>query len=1466
MRNQPLRPILRVLACLAVLGWLAVGCGAAAAQATPNGIMKLPNGIFRLPNGASRSVTMLSGAMLSGARRTGASAASGNVIEVSLGVQTYLMAWAEYDPSTCTEISSGAWTLNSSPAYGTVSYGTVTAPAPCGGTFTYGAIYYTLTSTTATSDTFSATWNSPDGMFSDPETFDLVTFDMAKNCGCNDNGSEGNPISAATGNKFQTETDFVGAPNTGLEFRRYYNSQSTVAPGEFGINWSSTYQRSIISLSGGSIVQAVHADGRVDTFMLNSGAYVGDPDVMDRLNRVPATGTQTGWQLIKADDSIETYTLAGLLSTITTRAGLVTTLTYNNNNRLVTVTGPFGHTLTFGTSGGRVVQMTVPDGGTYSYAYSASGNLASVTYPDGSQRQYLYEIASLPNALTGIIDEDGNRFATWTYDFGGRVVLSQHAGGVELTTLTYNADGSTSVTDARGNVHSYAFTIQFGMVKQTAVTGVPVQSAGGRAFTYDANGFIASSTDWDGNVTTYTHDTRGDETSRTMASGTPQALAITTTWLSNFHLPSQISEGNRTFSYTYDANGNVLTKTITTAGAAAPGVNGGAITKTLTPQGTWRYTNKSPGQGQPAASSGTGTTSTWTYTYNSAGQVLTATDPNGKVTGYAYDAKGDVTSITNALGQVTHFTSYDADGRPLTVQDPNGLVTTLTYNFRGQVTSKTEAQWVTIYTYDAVGQLIQLTRPDGSFLAFSYDAAHRLVGFTDALGNRTVYTLDATSNRIGEQMLGTTGVRTYGGQNYGVMGAIIQARSYSYDAVNRLIQEIGAVGQTTSYSYDTNGNLTQVADPLGHVTSAAFDALNRVIKTTDANAGMTAYGYDNESRLAGVTDPRGLTTSYVHDGLDDLTSINSPDSGVTAKTYDAAGNLVTSTDARGDITTYTYDALNRVTKATFADSTSIVYQYDQGANGIGHLTAMTDAGGTTTWVYDIHGRVTSKQQTTGAVTLTTSKTYNAVTGQLASMTYPSGSTTFYSYDATGRVSAITYQPSGGTTSSLLSQIAYQPFGGPAASWGLGNGGTYRRTFDQDGRIAGLALPTGGTIALTYDAANRVTGITETGLPAKSFGYDALDRVTSYSGAAAQTYAYDADGNRTGFTAPSVALTYSYGAASNRLLGISGSETDSFTYDANGNMLTHNAPAADYSYTYNARNRRTQALLGANATTDVINGLGQRTVQTVVSSELFFYDEAGHLTGSYNGNGSVIAETVWLDDLPVAVLEPSGPFYIAPDHLGAPHQITDGSINAVWLWDHDPFGNGTPSGTFSDNFRFPGQFYDQNAKLHYNYYRDYDPNTGRYIESDPIGLRSGINTYAYALNNPAARTDPLGLWGIGIGPITISPTPPFISIDIPKSVMGDSAELPQVIIQRNAEIQAYNTLRDQIQKNPKCPTWERDALKKLGDDINKLTQKINDLDAKMPSPGNWNIQNGWIDKPGSLGQGGQAPPMTGFTPN
>jgi len=559
----------------------------------------------------------------------------------------------------------------------------------------------------------SGSWQAPG---CSPGTLTLTNpANLGNCCGL----AAGNPINAGTGNKYQAETDFVGGTATGLSLTRYYNSQGATSSA-IGANWHSNWHRGLSIASGGGMVTVTRADGREDTFTNNgSGMWVPNPDATSVLTPVPAAGTQTGWRLVTADDTVEKHSLGGYLFTVITRAGLVTRLGYDANNNLTTVTGPFAHVLSFTVNAnGTVATMTTPNGGVYAYAYDAFSNLVSATYLDGTQRQYIYENTQFPNFLTGIIDEKGNRFATYAYDGLGRAISTQHAGGADLTTVAYNSDGTTSVTDARGNVHGYALMTQFGLVKPTAVTGAPVQSAGGKAFTYDANGFIASRTDFDGNVTTYTHDSRGDETSRVEAAGTALARTISTTWLSTFHLPAQITEPNRSTAFSYDAHGNLLTKEIT-AGAA---------------------------------------TRSFAYTYTALGQVLTATDPRGNITGFAYDAKGDLTSITDALGHVTSIPSYDANGRPLTIIDPNGVTTSLTYDLRGRLTSRTVGMLTTAYGYNKTGNLNRVTQPDGSYLAYSYDMAHRLIGIADAAGDHIAYTLDATSNRIMEQAFDPSGM------------------------------------------------------------------------------------------------------------------------------------------------------------------------------------------------------------------------------------------------------------------------------------------------------------------------------------------------------------------------------------------------------------------------------------------------------------------------------------------------------------------------------------------------------------------------------------------------------------------------------------------------------------------------------------------------------------------------------------
>jgi RHS repeat-associated protein len=1110
----------------------------------------------------------------------------------------------------------------------------------------------------------------------------------------------GNPINFATGGKYEAETDYASVGPFPLVLTRYYNSQDAGVH-KFGANWRGSYGSSLARTTS-TVVTATRETGRVLTFKLTGGVWTPDADVNYRL-----TAAGSGWSLVTDQDETETYDANGRLMSFANRAGLTQTFSRDGQGRLVTATDPFGRTMTFtfaSPTSPLITRMTAPDGGVYAYAYDAGSRLTSVTFPDGSRRQYVYENATFPTNVTGVIDENGNRFATFAYDSTGRATSSQHAGGADLTTVDYQyfSLGVASVRGPLGGVTSYLLQGINGTANQAQVNrscSNCFSGVGGNIDnTFDANGNLVSMTDFNGNRTTYAFDTtRNLETSRTMAAGTSIARTITTTWHSTYRLPTRIVDGTRTVANSYDARGNLLSSTLT-----AP---------TLT--------------------------STRSFTYNGSGQVVTATDPRGNVTTYAYDARGNTTSVTNALGQATLFTSYDANGRPLSTQDPNGVVTTLTYNFRGQITSKTTLTRLTTYAYDAVGNLTRVTQPDGSFLAMTYDAAHRLIGIADALGNTTAYTLDAAGNRTRTQIFDPT-------------HTLKQTHSRVFDGLGRLYQDIGAANQAFTFSYDNNDNNYFFYNPITVGTQNFFDALNRVTQTSK-NGTTTSFGYDAKGRVNRVTDPRNLATNYTYDGLDDQTSIASPDTGATTTTYDAAGNLATSRDANGNTTTYSYDALNRVIRQTLASGVVISFQYDQGTNGIGRLTTMTDPTGATSWAYNRFGQVNLKQQTIGTVTLTTHWFYTANTGLLASITYPSGSIVSFAYNANGQANAVSYQPSAsGASSALLSQIAYQPFG-PVASWSNGNGTTYRRTYDQDGRVSALALPAGVNIALTYDAASRITGMTETGLAAKSFGYDSLDRLTSYtSGTLTQTYSYDAVGNRTRFTTNSPSsqtFTYQYASVSNRLTGISGSASESYAYDAAGNTTLHQTSLATFSFAYNARNRQNQATVGTSVKVYQIDGLGQRVAKldSGVYQTLFSYDAAGHMMGRYSGNGSPIEETVWLGDLPVAVLVPGAQLFVAPDHLGAPHQITAAGGAVVWLWDHDPFGNGLPTGSFGYNLRFPGQFYDQQTGLHYNYFRDYDPAKGRYVESDPIGLAGGISTYGYAGGNPGSIIDALGLY-------------------------------------------------------------------------------------------------------------------------
>jgi RHS repeat-associated protein len=1133
--------------------------------------------------------------------------------------------------------------------------------------------------------------------------------DPGKSNGPNDDCPHcGDPIDASTGNVYEIETDYAGTGPFPLNLTRYYNSQSTLsaglAAGALGANWSHHLGSNLVTVSATSM-EMVRADGKAITFTLASGNWTADADINAKLVPVLSGITLTGWNYTTEEDHVESYDASGKLVSIANRAGLKQTFAYDASGRLVSVTDPFARTLSFSyDANNRIIGFTDPSARAYAYAYDANNNLIAVTYPDGKARKYLYEIAAFPHLMTGLADENGVRLSTWTYDSKGVAIASELAGGVSKTSMAYDfTNGITTITDALSHSSSFTFGTTLGIARPVQSTQ-PGPFNASAAWAYDANGNVIQYTDYKGNVTTYSYDlTRNLETSRTEAYGTPQARTITTAWHGSFRLPINITEPNRVTTLAYDTQGNLTSLTVTA----------GSLTRT------------------------------WGYTYNANGQVTRIDGPRTDVsdqTTFSYDTQGNLTSITDALGHITQITAHDADGRPLTIKDANGLITVLTYDQRGRLLSRKVGTETTAYTYDAVGQLKKVTKPDASYTAFTYDPAHRLVQVNDNLGNKIIYTLDAMGNRIKEQVRDPANV-------------LARSLTRTFDELNRTATSVGASGQTTKLAYDADSNVTTVSDPLAHNSKRVYDALNRPVANTDPLLHQTQYAYDANDNLVKVTDPRSLITQYTYDGLGNRTNTTSPDSGITVDSFDDAGNRITSTDARSKATAYAYDALNRPTSLSFASGTPVQFSYDGGTNGLGHLTSMTDETGSTAWAYDSHGRVLQKTQTIGTTVQKLLYAYDAY-GRINQITYPSGKAVGISYNAAGQPVKLTQG-----AQTILSGVGYTAFGAIKA-WTWGNAQGFQRSFDTDGRLTGYPLGGGRTNSLAYDKASRIVAYNDSdAAQIKSFQYDAAGRLTSMVQGQTQTaYFYDANGNRTELAVwpprssglPSSITNYSYDKTSNKLKWAFGAVPKPFTYNAKGDTLADGT----LTYGYNDRGRLAQANYAGTSTQFGVNGLGQRVTKTAGAAAvvtLFAYDEAGHLLGEYAADGTALRETVWLGDTPVAVIAGGAVYSIYADHLNSPRAIADATGKVLWRWDSEPFGSTLPNQdvdgdgiAFTYNLRFPGQYYDVETGLHYNYFRDYNPAIGRYLQSDPIGLEGGTNTYNYVHGSPLGLIDRRGL--------------------------------------------------------------------------------------------------------------------------
>ncbi|RSZ55063.1 RHS repeat protein, partial [Massilia atriviolacea] len=403
----------------------------------------------------------------------------------------------------------------------------------------------------------------------------------------------GNPIYHSTGLKEQVEIDYQSSGPGGLKFIRTYRSDRN--------GWEHNYQ--ITGMDLNKIQDVAHSNplserprsaqcywapatwtGKMRCFRPMFSALANDfslqrgngsvvkfgnatdqnpaANVNDRLTPVyDLDGRKIANDVYNAaNDSTERYGLDGYIQTITSRGGLVQTFTYaappagsgvNSPSRLLeSVEDPYGRALTFThDSAGRIETMTTPEGGIYKYAYNAFGSVSSVTYPDEKVRTYLYNEpaytkgANLPFALTGILDENGVRYATYNYDFTGKALSTEHAGGVEKYQFNYNSD-ETYVTGPLGANVVFRYTSLFGIRRtrsQDQPAGAGSKSAS-KSMTFDANANVSTFTDVNGTVTAYTYDARNLELTRTQKSGTPLTVITTTTteWHPSYRLPLRI--------------------------------------------------------------------------------------------------------------------------------------------------------------------------------------------------------------------------------------------------------------------------------------------------------------------------------------------------------------------------------------------------------------------------------------------------------------------------------------------------------------------------------------------------------------------------------------------------------------------------------------------------------------------------------------------------------------------------------------------------------------------------------------------------------------------------------------------------------------------------------------------------------------------------------------------------------------